>query len=239
MLDTRSFRDAHLIPSVGATLRGVPVLGRLTPLLAAATRLVSMWFAEWIDFGSDVLGEAQWAWLETQLTEAQNSKFVVLLTSIQFGTSNPSFESWGHFPRAKRRLLELLARTAGPAVLLISGDVHHAELIAPPATRFVDETPLYDCGQLVEVTTSGMTHTISTSLTTRLLFPPLIWWFSRHRASPQSFSTEYNYATLAFDYDAAHVDVRVRGPGENVLLAARLAPRAADCASRQTDSNEL
>lgn len=42
LLDTRSFRDNHLIPSVGAACRNIPVIGRLAPLAAALTRLVSL-----------------------------------------------------------------------------------------------------------------------------------------------------------------------------------------------------
>ena len=43
-------------------------------------------------------------------------------------TSNPLVESWAHFPAAKRRLLRLLQDTNPANLLLLSGDVHYAEL---------------------------------------------------------------------------------------------------------------
>ena len=36
-------------------------------------------------------------------------------------------ESWGQFPREKRRLMDLVARSGGRTVF-ISGDVHHSEI---------------------------------------------------------------------------------------------------------------
>lgn len=43
-------------------------------------------------------------------------------------TSNPLVESWGHFPRSRTRLLDLLHRTNPAGLVMLSGDVHHAEL---------------------------------------------------------------------------------------------------------------
>ena len=51
-------------------------------------------------------------------------------------TSNPLVESWAHFPAAKRRLLRLLQDTNPANLLLVSGDVHYAELSgATPCLR--------------------------------------------------------------------------------------------------------
>lgn len=48
----------------------------------------------------------------------------------QMLTSNPLVESWGHFPRSKDRMLDLLRRTDPAGLVILSGDVHHAELIS-------------------------------------------------------------------------------------------------------------
>ena len=94
LLDTRSFRGAYRFPSLGAAARGVPVLGKLAPLAAAALRGV----AGMCGVGSpeDVLGEAQWAWLETQLAEAASARFVVVASSVQVRSPRGyvSDESW-------------------------------------------------------------------------------------------------------------------------------------------------
>jgi hypothetical protein len=37
-------------------------------------------------------------------------------------------ESWGHFPTAKQRLLQLLDTTKPKGLLILSGDVHYAEI---------------------------------------------------------------------------------------------------------------
>jgi len=179
LLDTRSFRDSYLVPSVGAWCRGVPVIGRMMPLLAALVRLSTRWLG---GFG-DVLGEAQWQWLERELLDAADAaNFVVVVSSIQFATSNPSFESWGHFPRAKRRFQDLLSATKPKGFVLLSGDVHHAEIAK--------------VGPLTEVTSSGMTHTLATSKVTRLLFPPLLAFFRSHRPHPDAYATQLNYGQI-------------------------------------------
>lgn len=43
-------------------------------------------------------------------------------------TSNPLVESWGHFPKSRDRMLSLLRRTNPAGLVILSGDVHHAEL---------------------------------------------------------------------------------------------------------------
>ena len=50
------------------------------------------------------------------------------LARRQVLTSNPLVESWGHFPRSRKRLLDLLQRTDPAGLVILSGDVHHAEL---------------------------------------------------------------------------------------------------------------
>lgn len=59
-------------------------------------------------------------------------------------------ESWGQFPGEKERLMDLVARGGNRAIFL-SGDVHHSDIGTSPAGC---ELPY----ELVEVTSSGMTH---------------------------------------------------------------------------------
>jgi len=173
LLDTRSFRDPHRVPSVGAVGRGVPLLGRLTPLAAAVSRWASLTapslldFFSWLggngggsgaettyEFAGDMLGEEQWAWLEGQLSNQDGDdnvgastpekteehadrdeggiSFNIIVSSVQVLTSAPVFESWAHFPKSKRRLLSLLQKYRPRGLVLLSGDVHFAELSATP-----------------------------------------------------------------------------------------------------------
>eukprot|EP00953_Heterococcus_sp_UTEX-ZZ885_P014207 8076-Heterococcus_DN1.PRE.1 len=54
----------------------------------------------------------------------------VAILQLQVLTSVPIPESWGHFPKSKARLLQLLDDTKPRGTMLISGDVHLAELIS-------------------------------------------------------------------------------------------------------------
>lgn len=100
----------------------------------------------------DILGEAQWKWLEKEL---KNNKALLTLigSGIQILPNEQIFEKWGHFPKARKRLLDLLAKHSNQNIVLLSGDRHIAELsktTLPGAAK-----PLY------EFTSSGLTHTWS------------------------------------------------------------------------------
>ena len=66
LLDTRSHRDAHFVPSVGGS--HVPLM----PLVAAASRAAVAALGLGRDFGGDVLGDAQWRWLDAQVEVQSN-----------------------------------------------------------------------------------------------------------------------------------------------------------------------
>ena len=76
--------------------------------------------------GLTVLGEAQWVWLEEQLRQPADVRF--LISSIQLIVSEHPFESWGLFPAERRRMFELLATTGATGVIVVSGDRHRGEL---------------------------------------------------------------------------------------------------------------
>jgi len=62
------------------------------------------------------------------------------VSSVQVLTSSPVVESWGHFPASRRRLLALLRATHPPAALILSGDVHFAELLGSTPRMMMDPT---------------------------------------------------------------------------------------------------
>jgi len=98
---------------------------------------------------ADMLGEAQWAWLEN---EFRNSDAVIniITTSVQFVNEFKPFENWAKFPKSQQRLVELIASTGLKGAFMISGDVHYGAISKrtyPPMTY-----PLYD------FTSSGLTH---------------------------------------------------------------------------------
>ena len=97
----------------------------------------------------DILGEAQWQWLETEIRDS-DAAFFIINSSIQVLAEDHRFEKWANFPTARKRLLDLLAKLK-KNVLIISGDRHMAEFskIDLQGLNF----PLFD------FTSSGLTHT--------------------------------------------------------------------------------
>lgn len=81
----------------------------------------------------DFLGEEQWAWLERTL-RGSRARAHVLVSGIQILSVKGVGESWSAFPDARRRLLTLLHRLRVAAPILLSGDIHMAELNAARCT---------------------------------------------------------------------------------------------------------
>lgn len=77
---------------------------------------------------SDILGEAQWAWLEQELKDS-DAAVNVLVSSIQVLSREHKWEKWANFPQAEQRLFQLLNQEAIPPVVILSGDRHFAELM--------------------------------------------------------------------------------------------------------------
>ncbi|MCB9082643.1 MAG: alkaline phosphatase family protein [Lewinellaceae bacterium] len=103
-----------------------------------------------INTTGDVLGEAQWRWLESEL-RTSTAQVHLIASGIQIIPEEQGYEKWANFPQARQRLLDLLARTKPKGAVLISGDRHIAELsrMDLPGLGY----PLY------EITSSGITHT--------------------------------------------------------------------------------
>ncbi|HEX6368859.1 MAG TPA: alkaline phosphatase D family protein [Longimicrobium sp.] len=103
-----------------------------------------------VRFTGDVLGEAQWAWLEREL-RGSTAQVHLIGSSIQVVPEEHRFEKWANFPAARERLFRLIGQTRAPGVVFLSGDRHIAEISRVDGTAA--GYPLYD------VTSSGLTHT--------------------------------------------------------------------------------
>lgn len=98
----------------------------------------------------DILGEAQWHWLEKTIADS-NEKFIIINSSVQVIARDHRWEKWGNFPKSLERLHTLLTKFPDKKVLFISGDRHIAEISSEKIEGL--SYPLYD------FTSSGLTHT--------------------------------------------------------------------------------
>lgn len=96
-----------------------------------------------------MLGEAQWAWLEKELRNSR-ANLNLLCSSVQVIADDHGHEKWGNFPNERKRLLKLITNIKPKNLLILSGDRHMAEISKMQLEGL--PYPLYD------FTSSGMTH---------------------------------------------------------------------------------
>lgn len=81
----------------------------------------------------DMLGPAQWAWLEAELRKPAEVRIIV--SSIQLLAENHGWERWGNLPKEKKRFFDLLERTNARGVVIVSGDRHRAAIYSKADKR--------------------------------------------------------------------------------------------------------
>jgi alkaline phosphatase D len=166
VMDTRYFRDT-LIPDPTKQRRYVP------------------------NTNGDMLGEAQWKWLERELRTSQAS-LNILCSSVQVIADEHGHEKWGNFPNARKRLLSLIAQTKPKNLMILSGDRHMAEIskMDIPGLPY----PLYD------FTSSGLTHIRSGNTEPNKL-----------RVGDMILQRNFGVLKLAWQADKPVVTMQVRG----------------------------
>ena len=97
-----------------------------------------------------LLGAEQWQWLESQLNKQAQVRFIV--SSTQVIPDGKGMSEWGNYPLERQKLFDLVQETGAGGVILLSGNVHFAEISKV-------ETQAYP---LFEFTSSGLTHNSNT-----------------------------------------------------------------------------
>lgn len=100
--------------------------------------------------GGDILGQAQWKWLEETLRTSK-AQVHLIASGSQILPTEHRFEKWADYPEARERLLSLLTELALPNVIFLTGDRHHGEI----SRLDIDHQ------SILEITSSGMTHALS------------------------------------------------------------------------------
>ena len=70
----------------------------------------------------DMLGAAQWTWLENQLQQPADIRLIA--SSIQVMATAHGFEAWSTLPDERQRLFDLIGKTEATGVVFLSGDRH-------------------------------------------------------------------------------------------------------------------
>ncbi len=154
----------------------------------------------------DILGEAQWKWLESELLDS-DAAIHIIGCGIQVIPTEHNYEKWANFPAAHQRLYDLLNRTQPNRAILLSGDRHLAEISSIELDSL--DYPLYD------ITSSGMTHSYEKV---------------EQRGEPNAYrvndilSGQKNFAQLQIDWSVSppNVTAEIRGLGNRILYQHKL-----------------
>ncbi len=76
---------------------------------------------------ADILGAAQWTWLEEQLSQPADLRLLVSGFQILLGPDTGS-ESWSQFPQARQRLFDLIRERKVENLIFVTGDQHYGEV---------------------------------------------------------------------------------------------------------------
>jgi alkaline phosphatase D len=151
-----------------------------------------------INSTGQILGDAQWKWLENELkTSTARVNFIV--SGIQFLPTEHAYEKWANFPQEREKLLEVIASSGVQNPILMSGDRHIAEIMKLVDSRFPKG--------LYEVTASGLTHTWSGIAEEKNSF----------RVSDLIAQLNYGLATFDWKNDTVLIEIK----GENGILYAK------------------
>jgi hypothetical protein len=104
----------------------------------------------YLDENPDMLGSKQWLWLEETLKNA-NETFIFIASGTQILPFNRLVtESW--YPLSRERLFNLIGKYKKSGVVILSGDIHMAEILKTFCTMPEIGYDIY------EITSSGMSH---------------------------------------------------------------------------------
>lgn len=167
LLDTRYFRDELKRVNKKRTSKSIG------------------WYEPTNDPTKTLLGKEQWTWLEKQLQVPADVR--VIASSIQALSYEKGMESWGNVPHEQRRLFTLLKKYKAHHTVMISGDVHFAEL----SKKDIGGYPLYD------LTSSGITHTSKT------------WYKAENSFRIGKAYAEKNAGIIGIDWDKKTITLSV------------------------------
>jgi alkaline phosphatase D len=137
----------------------------------------------------DILGEAQWAWLEKTL-RGSTAQIHLICSGSQILPTEHRHEKWSDYPESRGRLLKLIASTQSNGTILLSGDRHFGEV-----SRLED---VWRGQTLYELTTSGLTHSYK------------IFRGEMNQLRVGEPFAELNFGTLLIDWNRRSIEIAIR-----------------------------
>lgn len=93
----------------------------------------------------DMLGEAQWQWLEEELRKPAELRFIVSGSQVLLEADRGS-ETWAQYPTERERLFDLIRNTGAEHTLFLTGDQHYGEVLRMPGALDFDAVELQFAG---------------------------------------------------------------------------------------------
>jgi hypothetical protein len=128
------------------------------------------WLKYSLDYEGDFLGEAQWQWFEEAIGLSTASVNIIVqglqIHSDRYFDGN-QVEDWSRYPMSQHRMYQAALKAGVQAPIFVSGDVHMAELLRKDCRQAHSSHTNETTRSLLEVTTSGMTHSWGTHICAR------------------------------------------------------------------------
>ncbi|KAL3759827.1 hypothetical protein ACHAWU_007571 [Discostella pseudostelligera] len=143
----------------------------------------------------DFLGQDQWDWFKSALNNSRAAANIIVsglqIHPERFPNDGNVIEEWSKFPEARQLLYDTILNSRVKSPLLVSGDVHMAQILRKDCVNSSDvvhdrsiQTNRPVTRPLIEITTSGMTHSWGTCFSSqpknhRLPLKPYSYFVSR------------------------------------------------------------
>lgn len=145
-----------------------------------------------------MLGEAQWAWLQSELKKPAELR--LLVSSIQVHADGHGWEAWATMPAQRQKLYDVIEDSGAKGVVILSGDRHSGSIYRRDD---VTDYPLY------EVTSSSLNLPSSIwraqSGETRMEDGP-------NRLYPMQY--EVNYGLIDVDWAGRKAELKLVSPAQ-------------------------
>eukprot|EP00924_Labyrinthula_sp_SR-Ha-C_P005926 snap_masked-scaffold_14-processed-gene-9.22-mRNA-1 protein AED:0.30 eAED:0.32 QI:0/0/0/1/1/1/2/0/420 len=153
------------------------------------------YFRDEYSTNGDFLGEAQWTFVENELNDVSNSTEVTIVVSSLHTETCILQECWVLMKKSRSRLLETIASSSAPGIVLVSGDVHHTEMFEGACSCFGNSF------KLPEITASGVTHSSGDSLRGHIVKDTKQRYFRPQWQIPGSFALVRNFGEIEVDFE--------------------------------------